>query len=174
MALRRQRSWTRRTQQSRGQRRSVPTTTGRRSRSGFCTSQVVAGSCGNDSTGNDGVKVQRTVLCRCAAALPADLYLCARAATSPELQADPGAAFVEQYGPIQPVPQHDGTECLKWDDSLWSHADHFKVLLRYWWECSLRQICQRVFRTIFDNSLTSVCACAAVPLARVQEHTRGH
>jgi hypothetical protein len=47
------------------------------------------------------------------------------------LQADPGAPFIEQYGAIQPVPQHDGTECLKWDDSLWSHADHFKVCVFY-------------------------------------------
>ena len=37
------------------------------------------------------------------------------------------AGNVDDYGAIQPVPQHDGTECLKWDDSLWSHADHFKV-----------------------------------------------
>ena len=37
------------------------------------------------------------------------------------------AGNVDEYGLIQPVPQHDGTECLKWDDSLWSHADHFKV-----------------------------------------------
>ena len=37
---------------------------------------------------------------------------------------------VDEYGSIQPVPQHDGTECLKWDDSLWSHADHFKVCCR--------------------------------------------
>ena len=34
---------------------------------------------------------------------------------------------VDDYGALQPVPDHDGTECLKWDDSLWSHADHFKV-----------------------------------------------
>ncbi len=34
---------------------------------------------------------------------------------------------VDDYGALQPVPAHDGTECLKWDDSLWSHADHFKV-----------------------------------------------
>ncbi|CAL5225794.1 g8569 [Coccomyxa viridis] len=33
---------------------------------------------------------------------------------------------VDDYGALQPVPAHDGTECLKWDDSLWSHADHFK------------------------------------------------
>ena len=39
----------------------------------------------------------------------------------------PGTESVDDYGTIQPVPAHDGTECLKWDDSLWSHADHFKV-----------------------------------------------
>ena len=37
------------------------------------------------------------------------------------------AAYKEQYQPIKPPPAHDGTECLKWDDSLWSHADHIKV-----------------------------------------------
>ena len=39
------------------------------------------------------------------------------------------AAYKEQYQPIKPPPEHDGTECLKWDDSLWSHADHIKVHL---------------------------------------------
>ena len=39
------------------------------------------------------------------------------------------AGAVDDYGALQPVPAHDGTECLKWDDSLWSHADHFKVLV---------------------------------------------
>lgn len=34
---------------------------------------------------------------------------------------------VQVYGDIKPVPSHDGTECLKFDDTLWSHADHFKV-----------------------------------------------
>jgi hypothetical protein len=38
-----------------------------------------------------------------------------------------GQAFVEQYGLLSPIPDHDGTECLKWDPTLWSHADHFKV-----------------------------------------------
>ena len=28
---------------------------------------------------------------------------------------------------VAPPPDHDGTECLKWDDSLWTHAEHFKV-----------------------------------------------
>jgi 1,4-alpha-glucan branching enzyme len=36
------------------------------------------------------------------------------------------AEFQDDYGEIRPMPQHDGTECLKWDDSLWSHAEHFK------------------------------------------------
>ncbi|KAK9849514.1 hypothetical protein WJX84_007233 [Apatococcus fuscideae] len=27
---------------------------------------------------------------------------------------------------VAPPPEHDGTECLKWDDSLWTHAEHFK------------------------------------------------
>jgi 1,4-alpha-glucan branching enzyme len=45
---------------------------------------------------------------------------------SPALELPAGASFVEQHGLVSPVPDHDGTECLKWDDSLWSHADHFK------------------------------------------------
>lgn len=40
---------------------------------------------------------------------------------------DGAGAFVEQHGAISPVPSHDGTECLKWDESLGSHKDHFKV-----------------------------------------------
>ena len=35
--------------------------------------------------------------------------------------------FDESLGSLSPIPDHDGTECLKWDDSLWSHADHFRV-----------------------------------------------
>jgi 1,4-alpha-glucan branching enzyme len=35
----------------------------------------------------------------------------------------------EAYGLVAPVPDHDGTECFKFDDTLWSHADHF----RYRW-----------------------------------------
>ncbi|KAK9791176.1 hypothetical protein WJX73_007550 [Symbiochloris irregularis] len=37
--------------------------------------------------------------------------------------------FKDDYGEIPPVPDHDGTICLKWDQSLGSHADHF----RYRW-----------------------------------------
>lgn len=40
-----------------------------------------------------------------------------------------GAEFKDPYGKLSPVPQHDGTDCLKTDDSLYSHAEHFKVHL---------------------------------------------
>ena len=46
---------------------------------------------------------------------------------SPVAAPIPSSGTVDDYGALQPVPAHDGTECLKWDDSLWSHADHFKV-----------------------------------------------
>ena len=50
------------------------------------------------------------------------------ARSAPRRRAPPWQqAFDEQYGLISPIPDHDGTECLKWDPSLWSHADHFKV-----------------------------------------------
>lgn len=48
---------------------------------------------------------------------------------SPIQQPSPGGEFVEEHGLMSPVPEHDGTACLQWDDSLWSHADHF----RYRW-----------------------------------------
>ena len=43
---------------------------------------------------------------------------------------DQGGEWQEKLGALSPFPDHDGTECLKWDDSLWSHADHFKVTAR--------------------------------------------
>ncbi len=43
------------------------------------------------------------------------------------LQGEDLGEFVETPGKLSPVPEHDGTDCLKWDESLWSHADHFKV-----------------------------------------------
>lgn len=48
---------------------------------------------------------------------------------SPAIDVPPGYVYEDEYGPITPMPNHDGTECLKWDDTLWSHADHF----RYRW-----------------------------------------
>nr|BAF98234.1 starch branching enzyme II [Parachlorella kessleri] len=47
-------------------------------------------------------------------------------AWSPAVHVPEGQAFEEVYGLISPIPDHDGTECLKWDPTLWSHADHFK------------------------------------------------
>lgn len=35
--------------------------------------------------------------------------------------------FEDEYGAISPIPNHDGTECFKWDNTLWAAADHFKV-----------------------------------------------
>ena len=46
---------------------------------------------------------------------------------SPCVEVPAGSAFVEEYGAVQPVPAHDGTECFKWDNQMWSAADHFKV-----------------------------------------------
>lgn len=46
---------------------------------------------------------------------------------TPQVAPAPGGEFVEEYGPIRPLPEHDGTDCLKWDNTLWSHGEHFKV-----------------------------------------------
>lgn len=35
--------------------------------------------------------------------------------------------YVDNYGAITPIPNHDGTECFKWDKLLWSQEAHFKV-----------------------------------------------
>ena len=42
----------------------------------------------------------------------------------PEQQPVEGG-YTDAYGAISPLPEHDGTECLKWDDSLGSHAGAF-------------------------------------------------
>ena len=48
--------------------------------------------------------------------------------------------YTDQYGTLSPVPQHDGTDCLKTDDTLWTHAEHFKVTT-----------------TVFDASVQTFC-----------------
>eukprot|EP00878_Enallax_costatus_P000275 GHUV01000346.1.p1 GENE.GHUV01000346.1~~GHUV01000346.1.p1 ORF type:complete len:864 (+),score=177.11 GHUV01000346.1:148-2739(+) len=48
---------------------------------------------------------------------------------SPCIDVPAGFVYEDEYGAVTPVPSHDGTECLKWDETLWSHADHF----RYRW-----------------------------------------
>jgi len=45
----------------------------------------------------------------------------------PHPQVPEGVEYVDDYGAITPVPDHDGTACFKWDDTLWAKADHFKV-----------------------------------------------
>lgn len=46
---------------------------------------------------------------------------------SPMLDVPEGHAFIEEYGKISPVPGHDGTECFKWDNTLWGSEGHFRV-----------------------------------------------
>lgn len=46
---------------------------------------------------------------------------------SPCIDVPNGFVYEDDYGPVSPIPGHDGTECLKWDETLWSHADHFRV-----------------------------------------------
>ncbi|MEW5313430.1 MAG: hypothetical protein WDW38_004999 [Sanguina aurantia] len=45
---------------------------------------------------------------------------------SPSVQPSRAGALVEQYGAISNIPDHDGTDCFKWDDSLQSASAHFK------------------------------------------------
>lgn len=48
---------------------------------------------------------------------------------SPSIEVPAGYAYVDEYGKISPIPAHDGTECFKWDNTLWAKQDHF----RYRW-----------------------------------------
>ena len=45
----------------------------------------------------------------------------------PEVAPVPGGLIENPLPAMSPPAEHDGTMCLKWDDTLWSHADHFKV-----------------------------------------------
>ncbi len=76
------------------------------------------------------------------------------------------AGGVDDYGALQPVPAHDGTECLKWDDSLWSHADHFKVC------CPANHIPLHAFFDIlwFRTDHLQAC-CSVVPIPCVPSST---
>ena len=46
---------------------------------------------------------------------------------TPEVAPVPGGLNEAPLPPMKAPPEHDGTSCLKWDDTLWSHADHFKA-----------------------------------------------
>eukprot|EP00195_Chlamydomonas_chlamydogama_P012705 CAMPEP_0202890322 /NCGR_PEP_ID=MMETSP1392-20130828/769_1 /ASSEMBLY_ACC=CAM_ASM_000868 /TAXON_ID=225041 /ORGANISM="Chlamydomonas chlamydogama, Strain SAG 11-48b" /LENGTH=858 /DNA_ID=CAMNT_0049573871 /DNA_START=126 /DNA_END=2702 /DNA_ORIENTATION=- len=45
---------------------------------------------------------------------------------SPALTVPSNHRLIEKYGQSSPMPNHDGTECFKWDKLLWSQAGHFK------------------------------------------------
>lgn len=60
---------------------------------------------------------------------------------TPELAPVDGG-FVEKYGAVSPIPDHNGTDCFKWDDTLWGHEQHF----RYRWE-----VFRNIKRAIEDN-----------------------
>jgi hypothetical protein len=47
---------------------------------------------------------------------------------SPAMNVPEGHEYKEIYGKISPVPEHDGTECFKWDETLWSKENHFRVM----------------------------------------------
>lgn len=48
---------------------------------------------------------------------------------TPAVTVPDGVEYKDEYGAISPIPDHDGTECFKWDNTLWSAAEHF----RYRW-----------------------------------------
>ncbi|PNH05198.1 1,4-alpha-glucan-branching enzyme 2-1, chloroplastic/amyloplastic [Tetrabaena socialis] len=45
---------------------------------------------------------------------------------SPCIEVPDNMEYVDEYGPLSPIPNHDGTLCFKWDNTMWSAADHFK------------------------------------------------
>lgn len=49
---------------------------------------------------------------------------------SPSIEVPAGYAYVDEYGKISQIPGHDGTECFKWDNTLWAKQDHFRVRLQ--------------------------------------------
>ncbi|KAG1664935.1 hypothetical protein FOA52_004457 [Chlamydomonas sp. UWO 241] len=54
---------------------------------------------------------------------------------TPTITVPDNTPYVEPYGAISTIPDHDGTLCFKWDEQLWSQQGHFK----YRWE-QLRNI----------------------------------
>lgn len=52
---------------------------------------------------------------------------------SPAIEVLDAVEYKDEYGPISPVPNHDGTECFRWDNTLWKKADHFRVRRRRFW-----------------------------------------
>jgi hypothetical protein len=77
---------------------------------------------------------------------------------SPTIDVPAGYVYEDEYGAITPMPNHDGTECLKWDDTLWSHADHFRVGCMK----GLAGQCQKSSATAPDCCFGESLACFAV------------
>ncbi|KDD75589.1 hypothetical protein H632_c603p0, partial [Helicosporidium sp. ATCC 50920] len=50
-------------------------------------------------------------------------------AWTPLVPASSSHGAPDPKGSVPPIPEHDGTEVLQWDPTLWSHAEHF----RYRW-----------------------------------------
>jgi hypothetical protein len=46
---------------------------------------------------------------------------------SPAMNVPEGHEWREIYGNISGIPDGDGTECFKWDNTLWSKENHFRV-----------------------------------------------
>ncbi|KAJ9519994.1 hypothetical protein QJQ45_014719, partial [Haematococcus lacustris] len=60
---------------------------------------------------------------------------------SPALEVAPDNEYVDEYGAISPIPNHDGTACFQWDNTLWSSEGHFRqrslcspAVLQYRWK----------------------------------------
>jgi hypothetical protein len=72
---------------------------------------------------------------------------------TPGIEVSEGTEYQDRLGDVTPVPGHDGTECFKWDNMLWSSEAHFKVRVH---------VRLRVFFRAYSCAL--VCACARLLL----------
>lgn len=65
----------------------------------------------------------------------------------PEVAPVPGGLDEDPLPRMKPPADHDGTVCLKWDETLWSHADHFRVffctLVFVVYACCCASVCSR-------------------------------
>lgn len=62
-------------------------------------------------------------------ALPEDYW-------TPTLEVPDNMEYVDEYGPISAIPDHDGTPSFKYDNTLWAAAEHFKVGAFVLWLCA--------------------------------------
>mmetsp|Transcript_38602 Transcript_38602/g.114639 ORF Transcript_38602/g.114639 Transcript_38602/m.114639 type:complete len:851 (-) Transcript_38602:12-2564(-) len=60
----------------------------------------------------------------------------------PSISVPEGVPYQDEYGAISPIPDHDGTDCFRWDNTLWSQQAHFK----YRWE-----VFKNVRQAMLDN-----------------------